>query len=446
MLTLPQDVLDLLHPLNDAGFQAYVVGGCVRDWLLHRTPKDWDICTNALPEEMKQVFRNNRLVETGLKHGTLTVILHHQPYEVTTFRVDGTYQDHRHPDSVSFVQDVRYDLARRDFTINAMAYHPEGGLLDFFGGQQDLEKGIIRAVGNPMARFEEDALRILRGLRFASVLGFHLEDATARAMFTLRNDLEKVAAERIRVELGGLVTGQGAGSVLRACWETAGVVLPEILPSVGFDQHTPYHLYDVWEHTTRAMDEVPPVETLRWAMLFHDLGKPSTFFLDEKGCGHAYGHQQVSARLAEQAMRRLRFDNATRELVVKLVEIHDWPLTGEEKLLRRRLYQLGEEHLWQLLEVQRADALAKGTVPRDQVEQSVEEKRSALRRLLSEHPCFSLKDLAVRGTDLLSLGLVQGKALGEMLSRLLQAVVDGEVENEREALLAMVKEEIGSGA
>ena len=443
MLTLPQDVLDLLRPLQEAGFQAYVVGGCVRDWLLHKTPKDWDICTNALPQEMKQVFQGFRQLDTGLKHGTLTVIHHRKSYEITTFRVDGDYADHRRPSSVAFVQDVRDDVARRDFTINAMAYHPDTGLVDAFGGQDDLHRRIIRAVGEPRKRFEEDALRILRGLRFAASLGFQIDPATADAMAACREDLLQVAAERIRVELSGMLVGQGVDHILRHHWQVPGVVLPEVLPAVGFDQRTPHHRYDVWEHTIRTVDAVPPVEALRWAMLFHDLGKPASFTLDEKGVGHAYGHQPRSAALADQAMGRLRFDGATRERVLQLVTAHDWPLTSNEKMLRRRLFQLGEEALWQLIDVQQADALGKGTLAEGAVIAHFDDIRHSLRQLLDTKPCYTMKTLALDGRDLISMGMKPGKAMGEMLSRLLEAVVAGELPNDRETLQSKAKSWLG---
>lgn len=298
MMTIPQDALTILQRLNDAGEEAYVVGGCVRDALLGVTPKDWDICTSARPEEMQRIFSGMHVVETGLKHGTLTVVLHHTPYEVTTFRVDGAYTDHRHPDGVTFVTDVTMDLARRDFTVNAMAYHPVRGLVDAFGGREDLARRLIRCVGRPEARFEEDALRILRALRFASVYDFDIDPETASAIHALYPTMAQVAAERIRVELSKLLCGKGVGRILRDYSDVITFLLPELAPSVGFEQHTPYHRFDVWEHTVRAVEAVAPTEALRLTMLLHDSGKPACFTMDAQGVGHAYGHQKRSTELA----------------------------------------------------------------------------------------------------------------------------------------------------
>ena len=302
---LPAGAAFIIDRLNKHGHRAYVVGGCVRDCLLGIMPKDWDICTSALPEEMQRIFRDQHVVETGLKHGTLTVVIDHIPYEVTTFRVDGEYTDHRHPDEVRFVRDVREDLARRDFTVNAMAYHPEEGLVDAFGGQEDLAAGIIRCVGEAERRFDEDALRILRALRFASTYCFAIEEHTAAAVHSLKETLADVAAERIRVELAKLLCGKGAGDILRSYHDVMGQVIPQVRPMVGFEQHTPHHRYDVWEHTIRAVEAVPATEVLRLTMLLHDSGKPAAFTMDENGVGHAYGHQKISAEIADKVLTSL---------------------------------------------------------------------------------------------------------------------------------------------
>lgn len=434
MFDLPQGAAFIIKRLNACGHQAYVVGGCVRDSLLGIAPKDWDICTSALPEEMQAVFRDQHVVETGLKHGTLTVVIDHVPYEVTTFRVDGEYTDHRHPDAVTFVTDVREDLARRDFTVNAMAYHPETGLVDAFHGQEDLAAGVIRCVGEAERRFDEDALRILRALRFASTYGFAIEEHTAAAVHSLKATLTDVAAERIRVELAKLLCGKGVGGILRAYHDVICQVLPQLAPMVGFEQHTPFHKYDVWEHTVRAVEAVLPTEVLRLTMLLHDSGKPAAFTLDENGVGHAYGHHKISAQIADEVLSALKVDNATHQRVLLLVEHHDWPLSTERTLLKRRLHKLGEEALRQLIQVQRADAMGKGTQTAEEIESRIAALSQAVEELIASQPCVTLKDLAVRGGDLIQVGM-KGKAIGQCLDYLLNEVMAERLENDRQTLL-----------
>jgi len=438
VIQMPRGAAFVIERLKQHGFQGYVVGGCVRDSLLGRTPKDWDICTDALPEEMQRIFADQHVIETGLKHGTLTVMYAHEPYEVTTFRVDGEYTDHRHPDEVRFVKDVVDDLSRRDFTVNAMAWNPDTGLVDAFSGQEDLARGLIRCVGEPEKRFGEDALRIMRALRFASTYGFAIEPETQKAIHGLKETLSGVAAERIRVELAKLLCGSGAGRILMDYRDVIFTILPQLAPMDGFDQRTPHHAYDVWEHTIHAVKNAPSNETLRLTMLLHDSGKPASFTVDEQGVGHARGHHKISTQIAAEALAYLRVDNATRDRVLLLVEHHDWPLSTERTLLKRRLNRLGEEALFQLIDVQRADALGKGTVPADEVEAQTEEIRQALIALIAEKPCVTLKDMAVNGRDLMAEGIC-GKALGETLQWLLAEVIAERLENDREALLAAAR-------
>ena len=432
-IRLPHDAYRLLQTLRAAGHSAYVVGGCVRDSLLGRLPGDWDICTSARPDEMKALFCSQRLILTGEKHGTVAVILHGKPYEMTTYRLDGSYRDHRHPDNVQFVDDLAADLARRDFTINAMAYAPGEGLQDFFGGQADLSAGVIRAVGEADRRFQEDALRILRAIRFASVLGFELDpetDAAARRNAPL---LQKISVDRVFAELSKLLCGPGAGKILRAYPDILGVVLPELTPTVGFAQHNVHHCYDVYTHTAVAVDHVPPEVTLRLAALFHDLGKPATFSMGEDGQGHFYGHPKVSAALAEQILLRLRAPKRLREEVVRLVEVHDWPLSSEPRLIRRRLQQLGEEGFFALLALQKGDAAAcsLSDCTREDGRNAVE---TAARTILAARPCLSVGDLAVNGRDVMALGYC-GPGVGAALRRLLERVIAEEIPNEKTALL-----------
>ncbi len=441
MITLPSAVRDLIARLNEAGFSAYAVGGCVRDSLLGRVPSDWDLCTSALPEDMLRVFRDERVAETGLKHGTLTVIRDHVPYEITTFRVDGAYTDHRHPDSVSFVADVASDLARRDFTVNAMAWSPGEGLIDLFGGREDLGLGVIRSVGDPDQRFGEDALRILRALRFASVYDFSVDPATENAARRLAATLRGVAGERIREELLKLLCGPGAGRILRAYPDILGVIIPEILPMVGYDQQNHHHSYDLWEHTVRALEGVPPESDLRLTMLLHDTGKPSVRTTDERGEGHYRGHQAASARIAERVVSDLRMDNASRERIVRLVENHDIPLRTQSgatnldrSFLLRRLNRFGEKDLRALFVIHCSDRIATGYSTPEREKARLKERMDALDALLAEQPCFTLKNLAVNGDDLVAAGL-HGREVGETLRRLLEDVMDGRVENTREELL-----------
>lgn len=437
-LRIPSGAEFILRRLEEAGHMGYVVGGCVRDALLGREPNDWDVCTGAKPHEMQAAFRDCRVIETGLKHGTLTVLHGGEPYEVTTFRVDGEYTDHRHPDEVIFVENVIDDLARRDFTINAMAWNPSTGLVDAFGGQEDLKRRLIRCVGEPEKRFTEDALRILRALRFASVYNFLIEEKTAQAIHALKHTLQGVAAERIRVELCKLLCGRGAEDVLRQYADVIFEILPELKPMQGFEQHKPeYHLFDVWEHTLHAIGAVESTEILRLTMLLHDSGKPSCFTMDETG-GHFYGHARFSVEIAERALTRLRVDNATHDAVLTLVKHHDIPLEMEKPAILRRLNQFGEEGLDRLISVHMADGIAKGTLHPEVPNAWARDMRKAVAEVLSERPCFTLKDLAVNGRDLMAEGVAKGPLLGQTLSRLLDMVMDGKIPNEKEALIQFV--------
>ena len=436
-MILPGKVQYILHRLQSAGFSAYAVGGCVRDSLMGTVPKDWDICTSALPAQMKQVFREEHLVETGILHGTLTIILDHIPYEVTTYRLDGNYTDHRHPDSVRFVDQIDRDLSRRDFTINAMACDLSGNILDLFEGQADLEKRTVRCVGDPEKRFEEDALRILRALRFASGLDFQIDPDTASAIRRLYPTLDLVAPERIRAELVKMLCGAGVGRILREYTDVITFLIPCLKASVGYHQDNPHHLYTVWEHTIRAVEQVPPDPVLRVTMLLHDSGKPFTRTTDDKGIGHYRGHQQYSARLAEEVLNHLRFDRATSNRIISLVEAHDIPLSTERRILLRRLNRFGEEDLRSLFLIHQADRIATGTRNQEHAREHCQELNRALDLLLSEKPCFTLKDLAVHGEDLISLGY-RGREIGEKLEELLTKVMDGEIENSKEKLLSIL--------
>lgn len=431
---IPQEVQRILRRLEAAGFEAYTVGGCVRDMLMGTAPHDWDVTTSALPEETMALF-DHFAIPTGLRHGTVTVRSGGLACEVTTFRTDGDYTDHRHPAAVSFTRDLTEDLARRDLTVNAMAMDVRGTLYDPFRGQQDIQAKILRCVGQPDRRFSEDALRILRTLRFSATLGFAIEEDTHRALRQQCGDLRYVAAERVREELTKLLCGQDAGRVLAEEPQVLGVVLPEILPCVGFEQHNRHHCYDVWHHTAHAVDAAPPEPVLRWTMLLHDLGKPQCFTLDERGVGHFYGHHRPGTEMAEAICRRLRFDNAAARRICTLVRYHDRPISLTEKAIRRAMNQLGVDALRQLCDVKRADNMAQHPDYRSR-QQEIDKGEAMMDDLLARDACFSLRQLAVNGRDMAALGL-QSRQIGRTLQALLEAVMDGAVENEREALLAM---------
>ncbi len=435
-MEIPTYVRSVLQVLESAGGEAWCVGGCVRDALLGRKPGDWDVATSALPEETLAAF-GSRALPTGLRHGTITVKTEGGPVEVTTYRIDGDYRDHRRPGFVAFTSSLDQDLARRDFTVNAMARNLQGQLRDPFGGQADLQRGILRCVGDPDRRFQEDALRILRGLRFAAVLGFSLEPKSAEAIRRNREGLRDIAPERIQTEFFKLLPGNHAAEVLRGYPEVFGVFWPELPAMVGFDQRNRHHCYDVWEHTLHALAAVPGDLVLRCTMLLHDVGKPDSFTLDPAGVGHFYGHPAVSRRLADEMLRRLKCGTDFRETVVRLVEWHDRDIPRTDKSIRRALRILGEEDLRRLILVKRADNLGQAPAYRDR-QKELDKAEEILNRLLAEDACFSLKQLAVKGGDLLALGL-SGPAVGAALEELLGKVMDGALPNERAVLLEHLK-------
>ena len=440
MVKIPEHAAQVLSALEGAGFGAWCVGGCVRDSLLGRTPQDWDVTTAAVPERVLAIF-GDRAVPTGLAHGTVTVRTAGGVVEVTTLRRDGTYRDHRRPQSVTFTDSLEEDLCRRDFTVNAMALDLRGELADPLGGRADLDAGLLRCVGEPDRRFREDALRILRGVRFAAALGFAVEQETDRSLRANRALLALIAPERIWAELKGLLTAPGAAEALRAYPEVIGVFWPEVLDMVGFPQRNRHHCYDVWEHTLHALAQVPPELELRLTMLLHDIGKPGCCTIDASGCGHFKGHPARSAALAEEMLRRLRTDNATRETVVRLVAWHDRNIPRTRPGVASALRQLGETDLRRLLRIKRADNLAQDPAYRAMQEQ-VGRAEAILDHLLAEGACVSLDQLAVRGGDLLALGL-SGPAVGETLEALLDAVIEERLPNDRAAQLEYARRRCG---
>lgn len=429
--------IGIIDKLYAAGFDAYLVGGCVRDLLLGKVPSDWDVATSALPKEVINVFNGGKVIETGIKHGTVTIVSDGLPVEVTTFRIDGDYEDRRRPAKVTFIRNLREDLLRRDFTINALAWRPDEGVIDDVSGVDDLSAGIIRAVGDADLRLNEDGLRILRALRFASVLSFLIEKSLSDSLHRNKELLRNISAERIATELLKLLTGSGVFEMLRDYPDILSVFIPEIEPMIGFDQKNPFHQYDAWLHTINAIENIRPDPVLRLTMLFHDLGKPGCFSISDEGVGHFYGHEALSEEIARMRLRALKFDNDTIRTVTELVRYHDARLTTKNMI--KWLNRLGETRLRQLLEVQRADADAhmnsyKGGRQRDTAEVS-----SALDGIIASGQCFSLRHLAVNGDDLIAVGFKEGEPIGQMLSQLLNEVMEGAMPNEKDALIERAK-------
>ena len=440
-ITLPMPVARALSVLEACGYEAYTVGGCVRDSLLGRVPNDWDITTNATPEQMKACFSDFRVIETGIQHGTLTVIVEGMQLEITTYRNDGEYLDNRHPVQVTFSKHIEDDLSRRDFTVNAMAYHPQKGLVDLFGGQTDLQERIIRCVGDAKTRFEEDGLRILRAIRFASVLDFDIEENTAKAVHGFKQFLSGIAAERIREEFCKLICGPGATRILREYIDVVAVFLPELDACVGFEQNTKYHCYDVFEHTLHALELCEGDDLItRLGILLHDIGKPLCYTEDEQG-GHFKGHAPVGVELTRNILSRLRFDNETIRRMELLVEWHDLPLSAEKKRVKRLMQRIKDADILRLLEIKRCDRLAHA---KDFQELAPELTLipSVIEEIRAEDACLSLKTLAVDGSDLMALGVPEGKKIGEMLHLLLDDVIEERLPNQKEALLQAAKERI----
>ena len=430
---LPKTIEKCLQALENAGYAAYVVGGCVRDACLGLTPQDYDMCTSATPEQTEAVFAGKRLVLAGKKHGTIGVVTDTGVVEITTFRTEGSYQDNRHPDWVQFVPDVESDLARRDFTVNAMAYSPTRGYADPFGGREDLKKGILRAVGDPEKRFREDSLRILRGVRFAVRFGLKVDPATEKAMFSQAHLMDNLARERVFEELCKLLPLVSAEDLKRFAPILAAVI-PELKPMIGFDQRSPHHGYDLYTHTAHVVAGVPGDLPLRWAALLHDIGKVPTFTVDESGRGHFFNHAPKGAEMAEEILRRLKAPNALREQVVLLIDKHMMWLVPEKKQLRRQMGQLGSETVYQILSLQQADNSSKGTAKSEENDKYIQ-ILDVLEEIRSEDGCLSLKDLTVNGHDLIKIGFT-GRSIGVMLNWLLDQVIEETLPNERSVLLA----------
>ena len=418
--------------LEREGYEAYAVGGCVRDAIIGRTLSDVDITTNATPDRVKDIFENNgyRVIETGLKHGTVSILHKTDLYEITTMRTEGEYRDNRRPDSVSYVDDIRIDLSRRDFTVNALAYSfSTNEITDIFDGRKDIENKLIRCVGDPYARFGEDALRILRALRFSSKLGFDIESSTATAMRDLKHNIMYVSSERIYSELCGILCGQFAEKVICEYYDVLSVIIPELYACAGFDQHSKYHSYDVLTHTAKVVAHIPAKPYLRLSALFHDLGKPSVFSMSEEGEGHFYAHAKKSTDIAKRMLDELKADNQTKEKVLFLVSHHDTPLPNEEVALRKRLSRMGKENFFDLLLLARADCQAQSDLVAHRLFKYDETERMA-KKMIEDEDCLSLASLQINGNSLIRLGMKPGKKIGEVLNLLLDEVLSGKIKND----------------
>ena len=439
-ILLPQNVKTITDILKNNGHEAFIVGGCVRDALMGIIPHDWDICTSAKPEQVKECFKDFNMFDSGIKHGTISIVIDKEVYEVTTYRIDGEYTDNRHPQNVTFTDDITQDLARRDFTINAMAYNIEKGLVDPFKGQDDLNNKIIRCVGNPDNRFNEDALRIIRALRFASTYGLSIEENTSESILRNAHLLNNIAVERIAVEFNKLVCGKGAEDILNNYRDVIAVFIPEIRKMFDFKQKTKHHNRDVWHHTTHSVSQIENDALLRITMLFHDLGKPDACTYDADGSTHFKGHPKYSATKAETILRRLKYPTSFIENCLKLIIYHDVRFTGSKKQLKHVMSAIGEDNVRLLLKVQRADKMAQSDYMHEEKLQKIDTACKVFEEIIEEQSCFTLKQLAVNGNDLKAIGITEGKTIGKALKYLLSLVIDEKIENDKSVLLQKAKD------
>ncbi len=437
-INIPTYVSSVVEKLEAAGFEAYIVGGCVRDALLLKTPYDYDVTTSAVPHEVKTALDGYKIIETGIKHGTVTVWSEGNPIEITTYRCDGEYTDHRRPDSVKLTDKLYDDLCRRDFTVNAMAYSEKRGLVDLFGGKIDLENRIIRCVGDAEKRFEEDALRIMRGLRFAATLDFEIEEATALAIKNKCHLLDFVSAERIAVELTKLLCGKAAAKILTQYSYVICHIIPELKAAIGLDQKNPHHIYDVYTHTVKVIDATPPVPALRFAALFHDIAKPKMMTIDQKGVGHFYGHPKESAIMAKDIMKRLKIDNKTIDKVCRLVKLHDVRPEANRRALKKYLAKYPDVDTDEIMAIRRADLAAQNHIYHHQFSY-LDESERIINEIKKAGCCLTVSALTVNGHDIAELG-AKGKQIGDILNKLLCDVVEDKIANEKNALIKRAKQ------
>ena len=435
-ISIPDNVKTIIEILNNSGHESFIVGGCVRDSLMGIIPNDWDICTSAKPEQIKECFKRFNTFDSGIKHGTISIVIDKEIFEVTTYRIDGEYKDNRRPESVTFTDDITKDLARRDFTINAMAYNESRGLVDPFNGQTDLRSNTIRCVRNPDERFNEDALRIIRALRFASTYDLVIEENTSVSILKNAELLNNIAVERIAVEFNKLICGKGAENILDNYRDVIAVFIPEIKKMFDFKQKTKHHNRDVWHHTIHSVSQIDSDPLLRVTMLFHDLGKPEACTYDSDGSTHFKGHPKYSAKIAESILRRLKYPVSFIEDCLKLIIYHDVRFTGSKKQLKHVMSAIGENNVRLLLKVQRADIMAQSEYMHEEKLQKIETACKVFNEILEEQSCFTLKQLAVNGNDLKAIGITDGKTIGKTLKYLLSLVIDEKIENEKSALLS----------
>lgn len=439
IIKMPTQVTQIINTFEQNNFEAYAVGGCIRDSILNKSPYDWDITTNALPNQTIKCFENYRIIKTGLKHGTVTIVIDHKTFEVTTFRIDGIYSDNRRPDSVEFTKNLKEDLSRRDFTINSIAYNDKVGFIDFFEGINDIKNKIINCVGEPDLRFNEDALRIIRALRFSSVLDFKISSNTELSIHKNKHLIKNIAPERISVELNKLILGSNVKEILENFSDVIAEFIPEINPMIGFKQNNQYHHLDVWKHTIETVVNSPNEIILRLTMLLHDIAKPICYTEDEQGRGHFYGHSSHSADIAEKILKRLKYDNCTILCVKELILYHDYTIKAKKKNIKHMLNKLGEQSSRRLIEVKKADI--KGHNPKYiKYIDIIDKANDLIDEIIEQQQCFCLKDLAVNGKDLINEGIPKGAQIGIVLNRLMDMVIDDKIENDKEKLLALVRD------
>lgn len=445
-IVLSDDVKTLITILLSAGYKAYVVGGCVRDSLLGKTPYDWDICTDATPNEVKEIFSNFKYFETGIEYGTITLIINSVTYEITTFRSEGDYNDSRHPENVCFEKNIESDLARRDFTINAIAFNQYDGIIDIFGGLEDINKRIIKTVGNSNKRFSEDSLRVLRALRFASVLDFNIDNKTKDGIFNNKQLLKNISAERIWNEFKKLLIGNNTVKILREYVDVITVFLPEIKSMVGFEQHSKYHCYDLWEHTLNALSYADNDIIVKLAVLFHDIGKPEVLTIDEKGEGHFYNHPKISAEITENILNRFRVDNKTKEEVITLVKEHDRVINATEKSINRTIQKLGSNELFEkLLKVKFCDVGGQSKNLKDSRTDQLNCIKNKYKEFIKNNKIVTkITDLKINGKDIMAFGISEGKYVGEVLKKLFTLVTDNNLPNNHTQLMKKAEEMVNN--
>lgn len=439
-IVLPKNVKKIIDILNKNNFEAFIVGGCVRDSIIGLIPHDWDICTNAKPEEIKKCFEFFNTFDSGIKHGTISIVIDGEVYEVTTYRIDGTYSDNRRPDSITFTSDIAKDLARRDFTINAIAYNEQCGLIDPYGGREDLSDNIIRCVGNPDFRFNEDALRIIRALRFASVYDFVIENETSKSICKNADLLKNIAVERISVEFNKLLCGNGAEEILNNYSDVIAVFIPEIKPMFDYSQHTKHHNRDLWRHTTYSVKSIDNTPVLRMSMFLHDIGKPKACKRDEDGTCHFKGHPKYSAEMAETILRRLKYPTEFIETCITLIKYHDVRFNGSKRQLRHVMSAIGDKNVELLLKIQRADIMAQSDYKHKEKLEKLNLACQVYREVLADKDCFTLKQLKINGNDIKNLGVTEGVKIGKILKILLSLVIEDKLENKKSALVNKAEE------